>query len=122
MAFVEDTIVEILEDATGLVTLAYDVKSVGNNRYEIDGTTFVVSKVFGDILIQEYGTQLYLDVKQRRAFQIAGGREVGLTSYEAFGVYPQNRRSVRNWLRKGLAVAMYLSIMNEVLGGNHETL
>lgn len=35
MAFVEDTINEILEDATGLVTLAYDVEHVGHNRYTI---------------------------------------------------------------------------------------
>ena len=81
-----------------------------------------MSKVFGDVLIQEQGTQLYLDVKQRRAFQIAGGREVGLTAYEAFGVYPQNRRAVKNWLRKGLTVAMYISVASEALGGNDETL
>lgn len=122
MGFVEDTINSMLDRPSDLIAPAYGVEYVGNNRFKIEGTTFVIVKAFGDVLIQECGTQLYLDVKQRRAFQVAGGREVGLTAYEAFGVYPQNRRAVRNWLRKGLTVAMYVSVMNEVLGVNDEAL
>ena len=88
--------------------MARKVRQVGENRYCSDGIYFVVNHVLGYKIVQEYGTQMYMDFRAKRVYQIANGRAVGPTAYEAFGIYPWCLDALRHWIQCAVAVIYYI--------------
>ena len=66
-------------------------------RIEIDGTLFVSD----GFVVREVGTNLHYDPITWKGYQLANGRRVAITSYEAFGAdMRQAREYASRWCAK----------------------